>query len=127
MRRSLILIAGQLLITSLLLAVPASGLFQVAHEISSIGQNTLVICGKNGARNVTLDRNGNPVDPANAICGHCADCSVVSVFDLPAIAGSMRVAAQERSIATVVIKTPKILRLARYQPRGPPTKLHGII
>jgi hypothetical protein len=125
MRRFLTLTVRCLLIVCLLLTTTVSGFFGAAHDaehdIAQAGQSTLVICGQDGASMIMLDRNGTPVNPESTSCKHCADCSLVSVFDLPVITAIAPQAARARSIARDVTDTILISGLARYLPSGPPT------
>lgn len=120
MRGFLIPFANSLLIASLVLAASASGYFRTAHQISAAGQVTVVICGQDGPGAVTLDRDGAPIDPTGNQCSHCADCSLVSAFVLPAgdepARGTLRARSAERVAAGRI--TPA--RLAGNWPRGPP-------
>ncbi|MFT6459066.1 MAG: hypothetical protein ACJARR_003490 [Pseudophaeobacter arcticus] len=120
MRRSLILSVRCILLASLLLATSVSGFFGASHELARVGQSTLVICGQDGTSVITLDRNGTPVTPASTSCGHCADCSLISVFDLPVFTAIARQATQAQLTARADTETILTSGFARHLPRGPP-------
>ncbi len=120
MRRSLILPTGYILIACLVLATSVSGFLGTTHDLARVGQSTLVICGQDGASVITLDRKGNPAQPASTGCGHCADCSLISAFDVPVMAAIASQTPQARSGARTAIDIILISAAPRYLPRGPP-------
>jgi hypothetical protein len=122
MKHSLILSVGSFLIACLVLATSAAGYFQAAHEIARAGQTTFVICGQDGLDEVTLDQNGVPVEPAKGVCGHCADCSLISSFDLPIAVAFPRRATQPQQASRSATETILISRPAIKMPRAPPSK-----
>ncbi|WP_146609937.1 hypothetical protein [Salipiger aestuarii] len=103
------------------LATAASGSLRLAHGLAMAGQQAIVICGSSGIETITLDRNGNPVEPAPSSCDHCADCMLASF----AIAD----AAASRSAPVLGNRQAAMNRPARFvssgvsihRSRGPPT------
>ncbi|MEB8387051.1 hypothetical protein OO012_07425 [Rhodobacteraceae bacterium KMM 6894] len=127
MRQFLIRSLGSFLIACFVLATSASGYFQAAHEIARAGQTTIVICGQGGTAEVTFDRNGVPVAPEGRDCAHCADCSLISGFDLPSTATFPRADAQPQQSAMTITETILISRPAIKMPRAPPQQGHFLI
>lgn len=84
MRRLLISFLLPLLVVCLMVAAATGSYLRMAHAISGVGQVSVVICGANGTKVVTLDSDGAPVNHA-ATCVHCSDCTTTAQFLLPAL------------------------------------------
>ncbi|NHX27510.1 hypothetical protein HA397_26535, partial [Escherichia coli] len=111
-----------LLALCLLLAAAAGGLLKTSHALSMAGQMSIVICGQDGVEEITLDRNGNPVEQDTGIaCGHCADCSLIAFATLPdanaaAVPGAG--GSMPKGVAPVLLKWAQRVE---YPSRGPPS------
>lgn len=88
MRRKLLPVLTVVMVLSLATSAWAGAVLRVNHALASAGMVELVICGAEGAETVTLDRDGNRIDPAGpGACGHCADCLLSPAINLPDAAG----------------------------------------
>ena len=122
MKRALIPVFGLLLTASLVLSAAAGGYLRTAHEIARAGQSDIVICGEFGTRTITLDRNGNPVEPAPSACGHCSDCTLAAFAVLPqAMAGGFD-ATRPDDPKPDCAQSIRLARFAGFHPRGPPVR-----
>lgn len=112
------------LVLALLIGAGVGGYLRTAHAMTREGMQTLVICGTHGAEEVTLDRDGNPVDPGMQWCDHCADCSLIPLFDVPPEqAGPARADVWAR--AGQIIGSDLVRQALRLAPpsRGPPVQV----
>lgn len=73
MTRSTFPVLSFALIASLVLSAAATGYLRTGHAIANTGLTDIVICGSEGIRTVTLDREGKPVE-RQVGCAHCSDC-----------------------------------------------------
>lgn len=80
------LLLSLILALSLVLGAGVGGYLRSAHALAAAGQVSLVICGEGGAKTVTLDRDGNAVDPQGGACAHCSACLGTADFMLPVLA-----------------------------------------
>ncbi|WP_353531659.1 hypothetical protein [Cognatishimia sp. WU-CL00825] len=120
MRRILCLVPSFLLIASICVSAMAGGYLQTSHEIARAGHATIVICGEGGVQAVTLDRDGNPVQPAKTSCGHCADCFTTPLFDVPALAQINQGFAPQRQNSIEFTNIVAVSRSSSTLARGPP-------
>lgn len=97
-----------------------------AHAGESAYGFEIVICSGDGAKTITVDREGNPIEaPGNAVCDcGCAACPSSGVVCLILEASAQD---QPMSLAAAVPCTLKSTNRARERgrlpvPRGPPTE-----
>ncbi|SMO67325.1 hypothetical protein SAMN06265173_10953 [Thalassovita litoralis] len=80
-------LSALVLVVSLVLTAGTSGFLRTTHAIASVGLETIVICGSEGAETVMLDRNGTPVSPSSEQCLHCADCNLPTIAAFVPVSG----------------------------------------
>ena len=100
----------------------ADGALRLSHVLAQSGLTQAVICGANGAEAITLDRNGNPTDPAPSECRHCADCQLVPLVSLDAAALLSEPRTRFTQLHVVMAQAPALRLLRNWNARGPPTE-----
>lgn len=107
------------LIAVLTFGIGAGQIIRALHEIDAAGQVTHVICGESGTTTVTVDREGNPVTPAES-CAHCSSCLHFAVaLPLPFGPAACRSNLSD-TMPRAEFTSAELKRLWRPEARGPP-------
>ncbi|NVO25380.1 hypothetical protein [Donghicola mangrovi] len=120
MTRCSSLLLSLVLVLSLMLGAGVGGYLRTAHEIAAAGQVTLVICGKSGAETLTLDRDGNAVDPQGRTCAHCGACLGVADVSLPGQVQDRVPFAHARRVRPMALHLPPSHQREIQSARDPP-------
>ncbi len=104
----------------------ADGALRLSHVLAQSGLTQAVICGANGAEAITLDRNGNPTDPAPSECRHCADCQLVPLVSLDAAASLSAPRTRFTQLHMATAQAPALRRLAQLERARPPDRKQSL-
>lgn len=110
----------------LALALAFAGGVQALPLVHGLGGEEIVICSDGGIETIMLDRDGNPVGPADS-CATCPDCLSVDSVDLPE-PGALPVNGEAIAVSArrLPVELPCLSRPhLRPETRGPPPVAHG--
>ncbi|MGJ8561658.1 MAG: DUF2946 family protein [Litorimonas sp.] len=112
-----------ILALGLVLGAGIGGYKRTAHAVARAGMTQIVICATDGAETVQLDRDGNAVAPSSTTdCAHCADCSLVPLATLTALADVSADAVREATVFVALTSLPTRAVRVGHPSRGPPSK-----
>lgn len=117
------LVMTAILALSLMVSAGMSGFLKTAHELTRVGQTSIVICGQNGAETLTLNAAGVPVSQKDTQeCAHCADCSLVPLAALFAQTFKGPAATRGKPVQLTLTTLPERSERIWQPSRGPPSQ-----